>query len=155
MAVILKIPLQQKVFLNLPTDIDPDQDTYVEVRQATQREVEKRADLTADASRIFRDGSQEVEVRQRWSVEEQKRLEVWLTLAGSNLVTEDSDHPEGQRPLFRFQKIKNSYMLAMTEEQFKEAWGSLPEVVATSIHAAVLKVNPQWNPNYKAPSTVS
>jgi len=149
MPAVLKLPIQKKIFLTLDTESDPDQDTYVEVRQATQREVERRAELTADASRIFRSGTQEVEVKQRWSIEEQKRLEVYLTLAGSNIQAPPDSDGAATHSLFRYRKDGGKMVLSMSEAEFNDAWGLLPEEWAEAIHDAVLQVNPQWNPNWK------
>jgi hypothetical protein len=141
MAFKLSAPIEKRIELNLPTDVDPDQDTYVVVAQATQREVERRAELFAVASRIFRDGAKEVEVKQRWSAYEQHRLEVYLCLADTNILDADG------KPMFTFRKEGGRSRLAMSEEQFKVAWGKLPSVVADAIVEAVLEVNPDWNPN--------
>lgn len=150
MPAVLSLPLEKKITLYL-TDEDsntenPDESTFVVVRQATQREVEKRAELTADASRIFREGSSEIEVKQRWSIEEQKRLEVYLTLANCNIGAPVSEE-EKPHNLFKFTKKNNRGYIAMSEEEFNEAWGLLPAEWAEQIHEAVLVVNPQWNPN--------
>ena len=148
MPAILKLPVEKKIFLNLTTEDDPEQDTYVVVRQGTQKDVERRADQTADASRIYR-GTDEVEIRTRWSLEEQKRLEAYLTLVDCNIVLVDDTDDTKTHALFKFQKINGRMSIAMTEEAFKAAWGQLNETWADAIHNAVLQMNPQWNPNWK------
>lgn len=150
MPAVLSLPLEKKITLYL-TDEDndeenPDESTFVVVRQATQREVEKRAELTADASRVFREGSKEIEVKQRWSIEEQKRLEVFLTLAGCNIGA-PVEEGEKAHNLFKFIKKNNRSYVAMSEEEFNDAWGLLPAEWAEQIHEAILVVNPQWSPN--------
>lgn len=148
MPAVLKLPLEQTFGLGLNTEDDPTQDTTVTIRQATQRESERRAELTADATRIYRGGdSKDVEVRQRWSIEEQKRLECYLTLAGCNLTVPDADEKKSPRQLFIFRKENGRNVLAMTEEEFKEVWGQLPDEWTNLIHEKVLKVNATWNPN--------
>ncbi len=141
----LKLPNETTVKLNLSVEEDPDQSAYIVVRQATQREKERRAELGADASRIFREKEREVEVRQKWNYEEQKRMEVYLTLVDCNIVL-DVDGTE--RPLFRFKQDSNGRgRLTMSEDQFKDAWGLLSGTCADAIHDAVLQVNPQWGAN--------
>ena len=141
----LKLPTESKITLNLSIEEDPQQEAYVIVRQATQREVERRAEVGSDASRIFREGDRSVEVRQKWNYEEQKRIEAYLTLVECNLTV---DFDGEDKPLFRFSRDANGRMrVAMTEQQFKDAWGFLPENIAEAIHKAVIEVNPQWGPN--------
>lgn len=152
MPAKLKIAVEEKIFLGLDTEDDPDQDTYVVIRQASQAETEKRTELTAEASRVFRtiDSRTEVEVKQRWSIEEQKKLEVFLTLVGCNITVGGENEGEKERPLFRFSKSGSRSILAMSEEEFNEAWGRLPTHWATKIHDAVLKVNQDWDPNSRS-----
>lgn len=142
MPAVLKLPIQKHIMLMLPIEEDAEQDSYVDIRQATQREVEKRAELTANASRIFREGQKEVEVKQRWSIEEQRRLEVYLVMADCNLVGTDN------KPLFRFRQSGSRSVLAMSEDEFNEIWGQMPEYWVTAIHKAVIEVNVQWDPNW-------
>ena len=147
MPVVLPIPIERKVALNLPVDEDPEQEATVTVRQATQAEVEARAELNAETSRVFRSGQQAVEVKARFSYEEARRLEVYLTLSGCNIDIPDESHKDGKRPLFTFKKQSGKMRLNMTEKEFEEAWGQLPAHWAEAIHQAVLSVNPQWNPD--------
>lgn len=110
---------------------DPDGDTYVAIRQATQLQNEARATLFGNYS--SKDG------QTSWSVKptEVMRKEVFLTLAGSNMI-DDAD-----KPLFKFTPDNK---LAMTEEEFGGVWGKLPPAVADEIHEKVLKQNPTWLP---------
>jgi len=151
MALTLKPITVQRVNLNLSTEEDPEQDTWVEVRQATQKEQELRDSLYAEQSRVYREGDAAFEIKSRYSYQEQKRMEVFLTLAGSNICYESK--PGELKPLFVFKTVNGKMSLTANEEQFKEIWGQLPASVADAIHDAVLEVNPQWNP--KSTSTKS
>ena len=111
----------------------------ISIRQATQGANERRSRVFAEISRVIENeqefGSTSVQIRQRWSMEELKRVEVFLTLAGCDIEGADGG------PLFRF-NAKNS--LAMSENEFNRAWSLLPPVVANEIHEKVLSVNYVW-----------
>ena len=132
--------LTKKVFLELNSDEDPSNDTWVEIRQATQAEQEARAEITATATREYKTGSNVVAVTQRWTPEEQMRMEVFLTLAGTNILDEN------EKPVFVFRPVDGKKKLDMSMEAFAAVWGHFPSSVAKAIHDAVLEVNPQWNP---------
>lgn len=148
----LKLNLNPKrVYLNLPTDIDPEQEMYVEIRPATQRDHEKRASLNSDF-RQSQDEDGQIVMEYRIEYEKQRRIEVYLTLADCNIEVPDPFDETGEKfvPLFRFRKEQGRMVLAMTEAEFNTAWGNLPQEVARSIHAAVLKVNPEWEPGFRS-----
>jgi len=121
-------------------ECDPTGETVVKVRQATMHENTLRADLWATASRIVRDPTgEELELKQRLSIPEVMRTEVWLTMVGCNL--EDS---EG-RPVFNFRRnAEGRDYLTMKRGEFDDAWGTLPTDIALEIHRAVIAVNPDW-----------
>jgi hypothetical protein len=72
---------------------------------------------------------------QRFSFEELKRLEVFLTLKGSNI-----EAPDG-KPLWNFGKDG-----FIKESDFNRGWAQLPVSVAQEIHDCVLEVNVDWQP---------
>jgi len=113
------------------------------VRQATQGANERRSRVFAEISRVIEtqeDFGSTVQLRQRWSMEELKRIEVYLTLAGCNI--QDADGTD----LFRFRDEK----LAMSENDFRVAWAKLPPEVAAEIHEKVLEVNYVWRESGEA-----
>ena len=114
-----------------------DQPTRISVRQATQAAQEKRGALFADIIREWSNNAEGFRMVQRFSFEELKRIEVQLTLAGSNL--EDSDG----NALFKF----NDKGFITDVVAFARAWGSLPPMVASEIHNKVIDLNVDWKPN--------
>lgn len=150
MPALVKLPVERMIKLNLPVDENPDQDAYVKIRPATQREVEQRDLLNAEQSSVLSGQTGQIEIKRHFSYAEQQREEVYLTLADSNLEWQDPRTPEASSPLFRFQRNADGKMrVNMTRDEFASAWGILPENWATAIHSAVLEVNPQWNPSFR------
>lgn len=151
MPVRLRNPEEIEVFLTdegLPEELDPEKEVSVTVRQATQGDMLKRADFNSEEGRVYRDNS--VEVKQRWSFEQQKSDDVFLVLAGTKgLEIEDPAKPDSFKPPFRFTKSNGVSRLDMTKDEFIIAWGKLPGEFGEAIWRAVVKVNPQWNPNRK------
>jgi len=119
---------------------DPTGETTVTIRQATMHENTQRADLWATASRIMRDTlGEELELKQRISIPEVMRTEVWLTLVGCNL-----QDAEG-KDLFQFRRTADGRdFMTMTRPNFDSAWGTLPQAIALEIHEAVIAVNADW-----------
>lgn len=115
--------------------------TIVTVKQATQREHEQRQQLFSTLERKFKGlDSDEITLVQHISMEELKKLEVWLTLCECNILG-----PDG-KDLFPSRKGKNDVpQLALTRRQFDDSWGSLPPDVADEIHEKVLEVNFLWS----------
>lgn len=153
---IIKTPTTRKCKLNLPTSIDPEQEGFVEVRQATQREQERLAQMDYETVRTYRseatDGkpAQAVDVRFKWTIPEQQRLMAYLTLAGSNIEMPDPDNSEKAIALFDFKKDPQGRMrVNMTEPQFAEAWGILSPDFVNAIMNCVYEVNPQWKPDFQ------
>ena len=149
MPAVLKFPTEKKVLLNLPTHEDPEQDTYVVVRQATQQEMERRADMNTSISRTYREGTKSVEVKGGSSMEEQRRVESYLTLSDCNIalpVVNSKGEDTGEyEPAFKFRRIDGMIRVDMTPDQFSRVWGRLPSHWAKAIHDAVLTVNRQWD----------
>jgi len=138
MAYRISAPLE-KDFQLLQTD--PAGETTVTIRQATRAAQDRRTDLTAEATRIWNDAEVgKIEVKQRISMADLQRLEVYMTLCGCNI--EDADGGA----LFKFKNDGNGRPHLASENQFARAWGQLPDEVASEIHAKVLEVNPQWKP---------
>lgn len=115
--------------------------TIITVKQAAQHEHERRQQLFATLERRYSDLSpDQMTLVQTISMEEIKRMEVWLTLCESNIEDEDG------KDLFPSKKAKNGHpQLALTQGQFVEAWGKLPPDVAEEIHEKVLEVNFIWS----------
>ncbi len=114
--------------------------TTVTIKQAAQREHEQRQDLFSTLERKVKDlAPNEVSIVSRFSYEELKRQEVWLTLVECNITKDDG------KALFPTKKVKGGIsQLAHSKAQFNEAWGRLPPDVATEIHEKVLEVNLMW-----------
>lgn len=126
---------------------DESGETYVTFRQATMREDEKRGGLLADQTYAWNDADVgRIERKTKWSYAELMRLEVFLTMVDCNIMVEGGKDKDGNpkvEPLFQFNKSG----LVMTEAQFQEAWGRLPQPVAAEIHKCCLEVNRDWAPN--------
>lgn len=137
MALRLKTPEEKQFPLEIA---DPTGSTHVIVRQATQREQELRADLWSTTSRILRDqNGPEVELRQRISMPEIMRKEIFLTLVGCNIEDDNG------QPLFKFSLDTSTGRTRPTSEaEFAVAFGKLPLAVAYEIHNKVLQLNPSW-----------
>lgn len=140
MAIKIDNPQMQDFILERSDELYGDGDpTRVTIRQATQSAHERRSQVFAEVSRVIeRDdvyGAAQTSIRQKWSMEELKRVEVYLTLAGCTI-----EGPDGS-PLFVF---NNKNQLAMSESDFAKAWGMLPTDVAHEIHEKVLEVNYMW-----------
>lgn len=112
----------------------------VTIKQAAQREHEQRQDLFSTLERKFKELTpDEISIVSRFSMEELKRQEVWLTLVEANITDENG------KSLFPSRKVKGGYsVLAMKRQEFNDSWGKLPPDVATEIHEKVLEVNLMW-----------
>lgn len=128
----------ERTDLAYPSDGDP---TKITVRQATQAENERRSLIHSEVTQIINSSSalkEELQLRQQWSIEELKRMEVYLTLVGCNILDEDGND------LFRFKTVNGRQEIGMNENEFKRAWGKLPPDIAQEIHEKVLEVNKTW-----------
>lgn len=150
MALKLDAPYEEKFFLNLPEEegVAETDLTFVVIRQASQHQHERRASLAKQTSTVYKKDSEEAEYKQYYSAEEQKRLEAYLTLTECNIEAEAST-PEKPEYLFKFRTSGKNAGLAMSEQEFAEAWGKLPMHWAAAIHDKVLEVNKDWSPNFK------
>jgi hypothetical protein len=73
-----------------------------------------------------------------WSYYKLVLHEVYLTLVGCNLQGSNG-------PLFAFKSTPKGPKLAMSFEEFAEAFGLLDDDGAVEIHTKVLEMNPQWS----------
>lgn len=141
MALKLTAPIEESFVLERSDKKfkNEEEPTRIGVRQATQGQQEQRARVFAEISRVIENedifGTAAMSIRQSWSMEELKRVEVFLTLSSCNI-----EGPDG-KPLFRF----NNGKLSMDEGQFRDAWYMLPPSVADEIHEKVLEVNLMWS----------
>lgn len=146
MALKIKPPLQETFVLERADENygNGGEPTIVVIRQATQKQYETRSNLYSTTVSELGEGNSSVKVTQRFSAAELHRVEAYLTLAGSNIKTEDENGVE--KSLFNFGKNG----LQMSEDSFKEAWGRLPIDVAEEIHEKVIALNPTWGPQGEA-----
>lgn len=136
-APIEKIFVLEKSDAKYGNDGDP---TTVTVRQATQEQHEKRSAVWSEVTQVMGiEASSEIRLRQKWTLEELKRMEVFLTLVGCNILDEND------KPLFRFKQDGGRQMLDMSDLEFYRAWGKLEPDVADEIHRKVLEVNKTWS----------
>lgn len=143
MPIKLIAPLIQTVTLDesdkkYGNDGEP---TTVTIRQATQGQHGERQALFSTLERKWSEAEPDhVSLIQHLSSAELMRLEVWLTLLGSNLLDED-----GKSLVFPSKQDKNGdTRLDMTRRQFDDAWARLLPDIAVEIHDKVLDVNPLW-----------
>lgn len=125
---------------------DPEGEARVTIRQATTGDHLRRADLFADTSRVWNDDEYgQVELKQKWNRLEQHRMEAWLTITSlTGIIDEDTGKeifPTRQHP-----KTGVEY-LAMSKQEFFDAWDRLPTDLTDEIHGYILEVNPQWDPD--------
>lgn len=138
MPLVLKHPVIKECHLPRSDELYQvtDEPTRISVRQATQRDHERRAQLFQNIIREMGKDDEVVRLVQRFSFEELKRIEVYLTLAGCNMKDEDGN------PVFEF----DSKGRLKSEASFNDAWGRLYPVIAQEIHDRVLEVNVDWAP---------
>lgn len=117
-----------------------DDPTIVKVKQASQKQHEERQSLFATLEQRWNQlEPDEVALVQTISMEEVKKLEVYLSLVESNFEDENG------APLFPSREGKDGVPeLAMSKPMFVTAWGKLLPDVAREIHQKVLEVNPLW-----------
>lgn len=138
MPVQLAVPLEKEYILEQADrdfgtkDAPP---TTIIVRQARQGEHERRAALFASIVREQNLNAPEEFVRfvQRFSLEELKKLEVFLTLKSCNI-----EGPDG-KPLWKFNRDGK-----IRQDQFDQGWELLPVSIADEIHACVQDLNVDW-----------
>ena len=117
-----------------------DDPTIVKVKQASQSQHEQRQALFSTLEQRWNQlEPDEVALVQTISMEEVKKLEVFLSLVESNFEDDDGN------PLFPSRQGKDGNPeLAMSQKAFVTAWGKLLPDIAREIHEKVLKVNPLW-----------
>lgn len=141
MPIRLDVPIKKEFTLDQSdtrqgVEGDP---TRITIRQATQGDHERRAALFSQIIREMASNTQDGEVVrliQRFSFEELKRIEVYLTLTSCNIIGVDG------KLLFDFDSNGR-----ISESKFKSAWDVLPPYVATEMHDCCLDVNVDWQPN--------
>lgn len=135
----LKPPVQERYELTKTDKAFGSEGTYIEVRQATQYEHERRNAVFADLRSKFGNDGTMLELITSLNQPELQRIEAGLTLAGANLLDEDD------QPLFKFKEdTKGRSRIAMTEREFSTAWGLLPLIVTSEIIEKVHELNPDW-----------
>lgn len=114
--------------------------TTVTIRQATQAQAEQRQKfLWKQERKIASDEPGEIRIIQDITEAELMKLEVWLSLVECNIVD------EAGKDLFPSKRnAQGNPHLTLTENQFSNAWGQLPEDVAKAIHDRVLELNIMW-----------
>ena len=140
MPIKLSVPLEEEFKLERTDalfDVKDSNPTTVLIRQAKQGEHERRASLFAQIVREQSINAPEDFVRfvQRFSFEELKRLEVFLTLKGSNIEGADGEL------LWDFGADGK-----ISEKDFNKGWAILPVFIAQEIHDCVLELNVDWQP---------
>jgi hypothetical protein len=143
MPLKLTAPLEKTFVLEISDEVfgndgDP---TTVTIRQARQDAIEKRSYIYSEVTNILNatvELGAEMMLRQKWSIEQLNRMEVFLTMVGCDVLDVDG------QPLFKFRSENGRQVLDMSERQFNVAWGKLDGVIASEIHSKVLEVNPNW-----------
>ncbi len=121
---------------------EPDDDpTTVTVKQASQSQHEMRQSMFSTLEQKWKQlEPDEVTLVQRISMEELKKLEVYLCMVECNMLKDED------KLLFPSKKGKDGNPeLAMNKNRFMDTWGLLLPFVAAEIHEKVLKVNPLWS----------
>lgn len=150
--IVLPVPEEKKVKLNLTLDEDPTQEAYVVVRQATVAEQERLATLSSNDSREYLPGGS-VRVQSSYNMLEMYRTQCYITLTDCNLFFPDPEFPDDEnkyKPLFTFHRDNGRMCVVQTTQEFKDQWGKLPSTWAEKIIEAVWSVNPQWDTNKDA-----
>jgi hypothetical protein len=117
--------------------VSKDSPSKIRIKQADQGAHERRNKLFANVTRELSKEDDSVRITQRFSLEELKRVQVYLTLMACNI--ED----DAGKPLFEFDK----HGVSMGEVAFTKAWSLLPPSIAQEMSDLVIKVNPDWDPN--------
>lgn len=121
-----------------PNSDDPSK-TTIEVRQASTGDVEARADLFNKFKRTF-DGFGNFTIEQNVTMDDVRRMEVFLTLAACNIKKSDGNS------LFTFKDGK-----LRDRDAFEKAWALLPPQTSEEIHDFVLQHNKLWSAEGEVP----
>jgi hypothetical protein len=138
---VLSFPL----FETFPLVSDDEGVAQVTVRQATEGENIERNELFSRTRRIYNDGKAEVTLEQDYNVRKLRRKEAYLTLGKVVGMVIESTGAE----LFKYADTGDGprVRMAMSEDEFNQAWNRLPAPVAEEIVGYVHNVNPDWDPN--------
>jgi hypothetical protein len=134
MALKLTAPVEQEFVLERTDKQYGTEGTTVRIRQATQRDHERRAKIYSTLIRRIEEnelGNESVSFIQHFSFPELMRIQAMLTVIESNIEDENG------KPLF---------WRGMSDVEFNASWGKLPAIVAIEIHDHVLELNPDWMP---------
>lgn len=136
--------LKLTVIEKFPLKTDPEGLAAVSVRQATTEDAIQRNDMFSKTRRIFVENDQEQVIEQDFNPREVRAYEAYLTLASVDGIFDQED-----APLFRHKSTKDGDRVksAMSFDEFKVAWGSLPIEVSDEIVKFILKVNRTWDGN--------
>lgn len=146
MAFKLTAPIEKTFYLEetdkeYPPDDPKAEKTSVTIKQAAQYEHERRMDLFADFRTIMGfddEGNQTYTAVEKRNIVRIRRKDAFLTMTGCNIKIEKDGKEE---LLFKFKDGK----LAMSEDEFEQAWGMLPSLPCREIHRFVLELNPDWS----------
>ena len=108
--------------------------TKVTFRQATKGDDIDRNRLFEEVVREYRALSDTVKVTSAITVDDVHVKEVYMTMASCDLLDEKD------KPYFNFKDKK----LEITEVEFAELFGLLPQTIADELIECSLKCNPQW-----------
>jgi hypothetical protein len=150
MPAVISRGLPEEYQLELPEEYDPEGDTFVVIKPATVAENSIRDELWAKQKRTYNaelPSAMTVESESTYS--QRQATEVYLTLVGCNMQYQARDkdgEPKGEpKDMFKFGSKAGVAYIAMTREQFLDAWGRLPQLIADEVHRCVLLKNPQWD----------
>jgi hypothetical protein len=142
MPLKLTAPIYENYYLERSDELykNEDEPTTVTIKQAAQGEHEQRQSLFSRLEQKWNQLSpEEVSLVQTISMEEVKKLEVYLTLVDCNILDYDDN------PLFPSKKDKEGNLsLSMSKAKFASAWAKLLPETAKEIHEKVLELNPLW-----------
>jgi hypothetical protein len=147
-AYKLSVPLEQRVNL---LDIDSSGETYIVVRQPTQKQRMAREQFVErETTRQYslEDGRQ-MGISSPITFEERRAYEIFLTMVECNVLDTD-----GETPLFPTRELNGKKSLALTWEQFQKAIGKIvDDALVEALHNATLEVEPTWDyhPNVAKP----
>ena len=126
-------------FAKLEGEVPEDERVWVKVRQATQADNIRLADINTQRERKY-SGDQltgnvnSVSLVYNSNPLRRQATQVYLT------VVEIGNLTDGDKPVFDVAPLKK-----MPEATFLAKWGSLRTELANAIHKACLKVNPDWD----------
>jgi hypothetical protein len=142
MALIIQRKPTVKEFV---LQADPEGETKVVIKQATEDENLRRSDLFSESTRVIEmtdDEGDTMQWKQKFNIRRQMRYEAYLTLcAVPGLEWEDG------KDVFKTRTTNDGDRLNMNESAFNKAWGKLPAEVIKEIHSYITDVNPQWGSN--------